>query len=325
MSGNRLKTRIFDPKGNGIGNAASVLSNGGLVAFPTETVYGLGADARNGKAVAAVYEAKGRPSFNPLIVHVASLEMAQQFACFNDLSMNLARVFWPGPLSLVLPLREEHGLSELVTAGLDTVAIRVPQHPTAQELLKAFSGPLAAPSANPSGRISPTEAAHVITDMDGVIDGVLDGGSCAVGLESTILKVNGTRVSLLRAGGISIEDIEHAIGQSIEMPDDQTTPQSPGQLQSHYAPNAQVRLNATTIHKDEVLLGFGSDCDQAALNLSRTGDLIEAASNLFAYLRKMDSIANDAGAKTIAVSPVPLSGLGLAVNDRLTRSAAPRD
>jgi L-threonylcarbamoyladenylate synthase len=260
-----------------------------------------------------------------LIVHVANLEHANQFACFNTQALKLAGAFWPGPLSLVLPLRKGHGLSELVTAGLDSVAIRIPQHPTAQALLDAFGGPLAAPSANPSGRISPTEASHVMADMNGVIDAVLDGGACAVGLESTILKITDTSVSLLRAGGISVEDIEQVLGQKIATPSDPATPQSPGQLQSHYAPNARVRLNAITIEKDEVLLGFGPNCSDATLNLSKAGDLIEAASNLFAYLRMMDGLAKDAGAKTIAISPIPLSGLGLAINDRLNRAAAPRN
>jgi L-threonylcarbamoyladenylate synthase len=320
-----LITRIFDPRENGITAAAAVLSAGGLIAFPTETVYGLGADARNGQAVARVYQAKGRPNFNPLIVHVANLELAKQFAHFNDLALDLAAAFWPGPLSLVLPLRPDHGLSELVTAGLDSVAIRIPQHPTAQALLKAFGGPLAAPSANPSGRISPTEASHVMEDMDGLIDGVIDGGACAVGLESTILKVTDTHVSLLRAGGVSVEDIAQVIDRDIATPDDPAIPQSPGQLKSHYAPRTQVRLNAKTIETNEVLLSFGPDCNAAAMNLSKSGDLIEAASNLFAYLRKMDSIALDAGANAIAVSPVPMKGLGLAINDRLTRAAAPRN
>lgn len=322
--GTDLKTRSFDPRKNGIAEAALVLSTGGLVAFPTETVYGLGADARNGQAVASVYAAKGRPAFNPLIVHVANLDLAKQFACFNTLALKLASAFWPGPLSLVLPLRDGHGLSELVTAGLDSVAIRIPQHPTAQALLEAFGGPLAAPSANPSGRISPTNASHVMADMNGKIDGVLDGGACAVGLESTILKVADTDVSLLRAGGIPVESIAQALGRKIATPSDPATPQSPGQLQSHYAPHARVRLDANTIEKNEVLLGYGPDCAAAALNLSKTGNLVEAAANLFSYLRRIDTIASDGNIPTIAISPIPKTGLGLAINDRLNRAAAPR-
>ncbi len=303
-----------------VDKAAAVLSAGGLVAFPTETVYGLGADARNGQAVARVYAAKGRPSFNPLIVHVAGLDAARQYAEFNDLALQIAAAFWPGPLSLVLPLADNHGLSDLVTAGLDSVAIRIPQHPVAQDLLHRFNGPLAAPSANPSGRISPTTASHVLDDMKGKIDAVLDSGACNVGLESTILKITGTDVSLLRAGGVSVEQIEAALGHSIAKPNDPKTPQSPGQLQSHYAPKAQVRLNAKTAHTSEVLLGFGPDCKTAQLNLSPAGDLVEAAANLFGYLREMDAMAQG----NIAVSPIPMTGLGFAINDRLKRAAAPR-
>lgn len=300
--------------------AAAILSAGGLVAFPTETVYGLAADARNGQAVARVYAAKGRPSFNPLIVHVADLNAARAYAVFNDLALQIADGFWPGPLSLVLPLAENHGLSDLVTAGLDSVAIRIPQHPVAQALLHSFNGPLAAPSANPSGRISPTNAAHVLSDMSGKVDAVLDGGACNVGLESTILKIDSSGVSLLRAGGVATEEIETVLGQVIAKPNAPKTPQSPGQLQSHYAPKAQVRLNAETLQNDEILLGFGPDSEGAALNLSPTGDLVEAAANLFGYLRALDAMKKDC----IAVSPIPMSGLGLAINDRLQRAAAPR-
>ena len=318
-----LKTQILCDDQNGLKKAAHILSNGGLVAFPTETVYGLGADARNGHAVASVYAAKGRPSFNPLIVHVADLETAKRFAQFNKTALDLAGAFWPGPVSLVLPLAQNHGLSELVTASLDTVAIRMPAHDTAQALLHIFDGPLAAPSANPSGRISPTSAGHVSTDMDGTINAVLDSGHCQVGVESTILKVEEDRVSLLRAGGLPIEAVEACLGYSVSMPQDPETPQSPGQLQSHYAPNAAVRLNAKSLQANEVLLGFGPNLDSATLNLSATGNLIEAAANLFAYMREIDTIAGVD--KSIAISPIPLSGLGLAINDRLKRAASPRD
>jgi len=317
-----LKTQILGNDQNGLEQAADILSRGGLVAFPTETVYGLGADACNGHAVASVYAAKGRPSFNPLIVHVADLETAQRFAQLNAIALNLASVFWPGPVSLVLPLAKDHGLSDLVTAGLDTVAIRIPAHKTAQGLLKAFGGALAAPSANPSGRISPTSADHVAGDMNGMIDAVVDGGACQVGIESTILKVDGEQVALLRAGGLPVEAVEACLGGPIAKPQDPDTPQSPGQLQSHYAPNAAVRLNATFAKDHEVLLGFGPNAHNAALNLSPTGDMIEAATNLFAYMRDIDRIAG--ADKSIAISPVPMSGLGLAINDRLNRAAAPR-
>jgi len=315
-----LQTKVLKANQSGVNKAAAILSAGGLVAFPTETVYGLGADARNGHAVASVYAAKGRPGFNPLIVHVADLKAAKRYAIFNDLALSLAARFWPGPLTLVLPLTENHGLSELVTAGLDSVAIRIPQHPVAQALLNAFNGPLAAPSANPSGRISPTQAAHVVADMNGKIDAVLDGGNCVIGVESTILKITGSKVSLLRAGGVSVERISNVLGQDIATPSDPKLPQSPGQLKSHYAPKAHVRLNVDIVKGHEVLLGFGPDCKDAALNLSPTGDLVEAAANLFSYLRKMDAMAQDG----IAISPIPMSGLGLAINDRLKRAAAPR-
>lgn len=315
-----LQTKVLKANQSGVNKAAAILSAGGLVAFPTETVYGLGADARNGHAVASVYAAKGRPGFNPLIVHVADLKAAKRYAIFNDLALSLAARFWPGPLTLVLPLTENHGLSELVTAGLDSVAIRIPQHPVAQALLNVFNGPLAAPSANPSGRISPTQATHVVVDMNGKIDAVLDGENCVIGVESTILKITGSKVSLLRAGGVSVERISNVLGQDIATPSDPKLPQSPGQLKSHYAPKAHVRLNVDIVKGHEVLLGFGPDCKDAALNLSSTGDLVEAAANLFSYLRKMDAMAQDG----IAISPIPMSGLGLAINDRLKRAAAPR-
>ncbi len=305
----------------GIKQAAKILSKGGLVAFPTETVYGLGADACNSIAVARVYAAKGRPSFNPLIVHVADLECAKTYAQFNDTALKLASAFWPGPLTLVLPCAPDSPLSELVTAGLNSVAIRIPAHPIAQALLQQFDGPLAAPSANPSGRISPTQAAHVITDMHDRIEAILDGGTCKVGLESTILKVEDNQVSLLRSGGLSSEQIETFLGYSIMTPSDPKTPQSPGQLKSHYAPNSPVRLNVKTLQGAEILLGFGPECKVATLNLSPTGNLIEAAANLFSYLRKMDALSKG----TIAVSPIPMSGLGVAINDRLKRAAAPRN
>jgi L-threonylcarbamoyladenylate synthase len=316
-----LKTEILTSDPDGINRAAQILSAKGLVAFPTETVYGLGADARDGHAVASVYAAKGRPSFNPLIVHVANLEVAKRFASFNPLALKFAAEFWPGPISFVLPLVPNHGLSELVTAGLNTVAIRIPQNPIAQALLQTFDGPIAAPSANPSGRISPTYSTHVSSDMMGKIDAIIDGGACNVGLESTIVQVETETAALLRAGGISVEKIEAVLGHDLALPDDPKTPRSPGQLQSHYAPNALVRLNATTLENDEVLLGFGTNCIGASLNLSQTGDLVEAAANLFSHLREIDQIAGD---KSIAISPIPNSGLGLAINDRLIRAAAPR-
>ncbi len=301
---------VSDP--SGLNAAADILGSGGLVAFPTETVYGLGADARDGEAVARIYAAKGRPAFNPLIVHVADVAAAQRYGLFDVATRKVADAFWPGPLSLVVPLAPDHGLSPLVTAGLDTVALRVPAHPLAHALLTRFDGPVAAPSANPSGRISPTTAGHVMAGLSGRIDAVLDGGACSVGLESTI--IGGTPLALLRPGGVAQEDIE-AITGPLAVASEQIT--APGQLASHYAPNAALRLNADHAEPGEVLLGFGPmPCD---LNLSDRGDLVEAAANLFGQLHALD-----ARGAPIAVAPIPNTGLGRAINDRLQRAAAPR-
>lgn len=308
---------ILAPDAAGIACAAAHLRAGRLIAFPTETVYGLGADARDGTAVAAIYAAKGRPSFNPLIVHVADTDMAKRYGQWSDLAEVLASAFWPGPLTLVLPLADGHGLSSLVTAGLPSVALRVPAHATARALLGAFDGPVAAPSANPSGRISPTTAAHVVNGLQGRIAGVVDDGPCSVGLESTIVGLTGDAPVLLRAGGLPVEAIEAALGMPLARPvPDKIT--APGQLTSHYAPAGQVRLDAERAEGDEVLLGFGNvDCD---LNLSPSGDLTEAAARLFDCLHQLDAMA-----RPIAVTRIPERGLGMAINDRLRRAAAPRD
>jgi L-threonylcarbamoyladenylate synthase len=315
-----MQTQTLRPTNDGFTTAADVLASGGLVAFPTETVYGLGGDAQNGTAVAGIYAAKGRPSFNPLIVHVADLDMAQRFAVFDELALELAAQFWPGPMTLVLPLRSDAGLSELVTAGLNTVAIRVPAHPVAQELLAAFDGPIAAPSANPSGGISPTRAAHVRDGLGGRIDAIMNGGKCAVGLESTIVMPKDGLVHLLRSGGVAAEDIAN-----LYVPDqnNESVPTSPGQLASHYAPNARLRMNATSAKDDEHMIGFGDFAGQ--INLSSSGDLIEAAANLFAYLHMADEDAHTLGKTKLAVAPVPMTGLGVAINDRLKRASADRD
>ena len=301
----------------GLQRAAEILRDGGLVSFPTETVYGLGADARDDRAIAGIYAAKRRPSFNPLIVHVADTVAAQRYVQFNDVATRLADAFWPGALTLVLPLVDGAGVSKLVTAGLETLAVRVPDHPVAKGLLEAFDGPIAAPSANPSGRVSPTTATHVLAGLAGRIDAVVDGGACGVGVESTIVSCIG-EPALLRAGGIPVEAIEACLGHSLAQPDDPSTPISPGQLESHYAPHGKVRLNAKSVRDGEVLLGFGAV--GADLNLSVSGDLTEAAANLFSCLHKLDEM----GAKAIAVSPIPDQGLGRAINDRLKRAAAPR-
>ncbi|MEM9343976.1 MAG: L-threonylcarbamoyladenylate synthase [Pseudomonadota bacterium] len=296
-----------------VSEAAALLRAGGLVAFATETVYGLGANARDGQAVARVYEAKGRPSFNPLIVHVPTVDAARSIAVFDDAAERLAEAFWPGPLTLVLPLARQAGLSGLVTAGLDTVAVRVPEHPVARELLAEAGVPVAAPSANVSGQVSPTTADHVFDGLSGRIDAVLDAGPCEVGLESTIV-ATGSAPTLLRSGGLPVEAIEAGVGPLAEHGGGVV---APGQLASHYAPGAAVRLEASAAEAGEVMLGFGPV--DGARNLSRSGDLREAAANLFGFLRVLDGMAD-----RIAVAPVPDHGLGRAINDRLRRAAAPR-
>lgn len=311
-------TKILMPDTHGFEAAANILSAGGLVAFPTETVYGLGADARNDHAVARIFEAKGRPKFNPLIVHVPDIQAAQSYVDWSDDADRLARAFWPGPLTLVLPLKPGAGLSPLVTADLPTVAIRVPAHGLALELLQSFGGPVAAPSANPSGRISPTKPAHVAAGLSGRIAGILDGGACDVGVESTIVGLAGAPM-LLRPGGLPIEALEQALGQPLGHHAEGHPLTAPGQMTSHYAPGAPMRLDVTEPETGERLLGFGPvDC---TLNLSRSGDLTEAAANLFHHLHALDA----EGRAPIAVSPIPRTGLGLAINDRLSRAAAPRD
>ena len=312
-------TKTILPTADGLAQAAQILGAGGLVAFPTETVYGLGADARSDLAVARIFAAKTRPRFNPLIVHVPDAAVAEEFAEFDSRARSLARQFWPGPLTLVLPLRQGCGLSLLVTADLPTVAIRVPAHPVAQALLRQFGGPLAAPSANPSGRVSPTRAGHVMDGLAGRIAAVIDGGPCEVGVESTILNLCGPPV-LLRAGGIPVETLEAALGLPLAEGGDAAKPNAPGQLASHYAPAAGVRLNANDRRPGEVRVGFGPG--DADLTLSASGDLTEAAANLFHVLRQADGLAGNSG--RIAFAPVPETGLGRAINDRLRRAAAPR-
>lgn len=314
-----LTTQHLEPNAAGFERASEIWHAGGLVAFPTETVYGLGANARNDLAVAKIFEAKGRPQFNPLIVHVAGIEQAKELVVWNDMADRLASAFWPGPLTLVLPIKPDAGVSPLVSAGLPSLAVRVPENPVAQKLLRAFNGPVAAPSANPSGKISPTQAAHVADGLAGRIEAILDGGTCGVGLESTIVGLTDEPM-LLRPGGLPHEALAAALGQELAMHTKGDPLVAPGQLTSHYAPGAKVRLNATSITSDERLLGFGK-VDGATLNLSPSGDLVEAAANLFHHLHQLDK----AGDAPIAVSPIPDTGLGLAINDRLRRAAAPRE
>lgn len=315
---NPISTLSLGPSEADLAQAAALLRQGELVAFPTETVYGLGGNALMGEAVAAIYAAKGRPSFNPLIAHVADVDTAKELVQWSDVAGRLAEAFWPGPLTLVLPLRAGHEVSSLVTAGLSTLAVRVPAHPTAQRLLSLVGGPVAAPSANPSGRISPTTAAHVHTGLDGKIAAVVDDGACGVGLESTILGLSRSTPVLLRPGGLAVEQIEAVLGQTVIDRNQADPLTAPGQLLSHYAPNAAVRLMADAPKDGELFLGFGTrDGD---LNLSPTGDLAEAASNLFDHLHQLDRQN-----APIAVAPIPNNGLGRAINDRLRRAAAPRE
>ncbi|MXQ12955.1 threonylcarbamoyl-AMP synthase [Microvirga makkahensis] len=311
----------------GLAEAAAILNRGGLVAFPTETVYGLGADATNAQAVAGIYAAKERPSFNPLISHLDSFEAAKVQGIFDDTARTLAEALWPGPLTLVVPTASTCTVSDLARAGLDSVGLRVPAHPLAHALLKATGRPVAAPSANRSGRVSPTDADHVLSDLDGRIDAVLDGGASDVGVESTIVACLGGPPRLLRPGGVPREAIEALIGMRLESgAAGEKNPLAPGMLASHYAPRAQVRLNASEIGPNEAALLYGAtpprgvEHAKAMLNLSESGDLREAAAHLFSYLRQLDA----SGAETIAVGPVPDTGLGEAINDRLRRAAAER-
>lgn len=323
--GPRAMTERLTPDEAGLDRAAELLRAGALVAFPTETVYGLGADARDDRAVARIFEAKGRPLFNPLIVHLSSLAEAGELVAIDAAARALAERFWPGPLTLVLPLREGAGIAPLVSAGLATLAVRVPGAGIARDLLARVGRPVAAPSANPSGRISPTRAEHVLAGLDGRIEAVLDGGPALVGVESTILAPGPDGTRLLRPGGVSAEDAEAVLGVGLLPPDQGVTPSAPGQLASHYAPRGRVRLNAASPEAGETFLGFGPGPAELSptgdlLSLSPTGDLVEAAARLFHCLQELDAV----GAERIAVAPVPETGLGRAINDRLRRAAAPR-
>ncbi len=319
-----MDTQILVADAEGIERACYWLNQGQPVAVPTETVYGLAADARNGAAVARIYAAKGRPSFNPLIVHLPDLAAVEQIALVGDQARALAEAFWPGPLTMILPLRPDAGIATITTAGLSSVGIRVPSHPAMQRLMRAFEGPLAAPSANPSGRISPTSAAHVADPVDGLggaIAAVLDDGACPVGVESTIIGwTEDGQPALLRPGGLAAEAIEDLLGMPLVRPElNPAAPSAPGQLSSHYAPKAALRMNVTAPRPDETYLSFGEPALSDGLTLSATGDLTEAASVLFDMLRRADLLG-----KPIAVAPIPDHGLGAAINDRLSRAAAPR-
>jgi L-threonylcarbamoyladenylate synthase len=316
---------ILPPTADALAAAGRALAAGRLVAFPTETVYGLGADATNDHAVAAVFAAKGRPRFNPLIVHFAEPDAARGETDFDDRADALARAFWPGPLTLVLPRRADSRIALLASAGLDTLAVRVPRHSVAQALLTRCERPLAAPSANVSGKISPTTAAHVADSLGGKVAMILDGGACPIGVESTVVDLTGGKPRLLRPGGITEEQLVAVVGPLATVSTsagDEARP-SPGMLASHYAPDLPLRLGASTLRPGEVLLAFGPQPlpgGAAVANLSPSGNLTEAAANLFAMLRTLDR----PGLTGIAVMPIPDHGLGRAINDRLRRAAAPR-
>lgn len=314
-----MQTQQLGPTDTDFAKAADILARGGLVAFRTETVYGLGADARNEKAVAKIFEAKGRPSFNPLIVHVADQAQARQLAVFNDIADALAETYWPGPLSIVLPLRKGHGLAPNVTAGLPTVAIRVPSNAAALEFLRRSDRPIAAPSANLSGSTSPTRAEHVTADLDGKIDAILDAGTCDVGLESTIVMPTDDGLHLLRHGAITKEELNQKFGTIFEPEQDQDAPSSPGQLLAHYAPRLPLRINATTPAADEYYISFESfDFPKDA---SEDARLRAFAQRLYGELHRAFVERELLGKSKIAVGPVPNHGIGVAINDRLKRAA----
>lgn len=315
-------TKLLAPDAAGIAEAAALLRAGGLVALPTETVYGLAADATSGTAVAGIYAAKERPSFNPLISHLPDLASARRQGLFDANALALAQAFWPGPMTLVVPASSGCTVSELARAGLPSVALRVPAHPVAHAVLEAAGRPIAAPSANRSGRISATTAAHALADLEGRIDAVLDAGPTEVGVESTIVACLDGAPRLLRPGGVPREAIEGVIGRPLVLAGEAGhAPLSPGLLASHYAPAARMRLDAEAPLDGEAWLGFGPGPDHpASFNLSPSGDLREAAANLFGHMRKLDAL----GRGTIAVAHIPEQGLGEAINDRLRRAAAPR-
>ncbi len=309
------------PAHNDIQAAALALREGKLVAFPTETVYGLGGDATNDTAVALVYAAKGRPAFNPLITHVPDAESAFALGEFSEDARKLALAFWPGPLSLVVPRKASCPVSLLASSGLDSIAIRVPSHPVALEFLKAAERPVVAPSANPSGKISPTTADHVRKHLKDKVAAILDGGRCKVGVESTVVSFLDGGPKLLRHGGIPRAALEKVIGHSLAVESHSARPHAPGQLLSHYAPHAELRLHAEAPRDGEAYLGFGKLHAHGPLTLSASGDLVEAAASLFRMLHEIDAT----GVQRIAVAPIPHQGLGEAINDRLMRAAAPRD
>lgn len=313
------KTLMEPVSRSSLDKAGEIIRNGGLVAFPTETVYGLGGNALDDKAVASIFQAKGRPQFNPLIVHIHDIAQTEAFAEMTPLGKKLAERFWPAPLTLVLPRKKNSPISYLVSAGLDSIAVRLPARKEARDFLKACQVPVAAPSANISGTVSPTTAQHVADGLNGRIDMILQANPCSVGVESTVVAADGDKAVLLRAGGVTLEELRDVSGEVLLPEKDESLPRSPGQMLSHYAPSLPVRLNALKANEGEALLGFGHAPD-AVLNLSEKGDVVEAATNLFAYLRELDNNKFT----SIAVMPVPFDGLGRAINDRLKRAAYPK-
>ena len=316
-----MDTEILKANDKGIARAAEILNAGGTVAFPTETVYGLGGDARNTNAVRGIYTAKGRPEHNPLIIHFADAESAMKCVKSDPLASELASEFWPGPLTLVLPIQSDSRLSPLASSGCPTLGVRVPSDPVAMRLLRAFAGPVAAPSANRSGKVSPTETSHVMADLSGRINAVIDGGPCVHGIESTIVSTQGGRANVLRHGAIPEEAIVARNMPPLKSAPSSSTPVTPGQMASHYAPRSRLRLNAAKPDSGELWLAFGPGCAGAEYNLSDSGNLVEAAANLFALLRLIDEDAVECGKCAVAVSPLPEHGLGAAINDRLSRAA----
>lgn len=320
-------TLHLTPAAPDLETAGRLLAEGGLVAFPTETVYGLGADAANPKAVARIFSAKNRPQFNPLIAHVADIEAAFGLGVFSPLAERLARAFWPGPLTLVVPAMADCPVCDLARAGLGSIAIRVPAHPLAQAILRHAGRPVVAPSANRSGRLSPSDGAHVHDELDGRIDAIVYGGPAAIGVESTILACFDDGITLLRPGGLARAAIERVTGGRLREPEtvSEENPLAPGRLASHYAPRARLRLNATSVAPGEACLAFGVvpvqiSTDIPLINLSEKGDLVEAAANLYHFLRILDGL----NTTSICVMPIPSEGLGEAIMDRLERAAAPR-
>lgn len=313
-----MMSNVFKATQANIQKAAEIIRNGGLVAFPTETVYGLGANVYDSKAVAGIYAAKGRPAFNPLISHIADIDFLQEYVETDSRALELAKHFWPGPFTMVLKRKEHNTSIDLACAGLPTTTVRMPNHPIALELIRKSGVPIVAPSANRSQTISPTTAEHVFESLGNKVDMILDGGKCAVGVESTIVDVTGKNVVLLRAGGIALEDIEDFLGEKVLVSHGEPDrPTSPGQMLKHYAPSHRFQINVTNPEEGVFYIGFGWQ-EHADLNLSPKGDLHEAAANLFAYMRLADELAGDKG---IAMAPIPQEGLGLAINDRIRRAS----